>query len=215
MSGRRVLLATTNAAKQDELRRILDGLEVTGVTPAEAGATAPLFDEEGGTHLEVAVAKARAWASVSGLPALASDGGLSIPALGPRWNGLRNRRFAGPTDDDRIEALLALMEGLDGPQRNAFFREAVALALPDGGIVAAVEARGPDAFVATTPDPRRQPGFWVTPLLLYPPRMVTGFDLTSRERAELVTAWDRVRGEARHDIEKWLAVSILPGRSTW
>lgn len=215
MSRRPVLLATTNPAKLEELRRILAGLGVTATTPVEAGAAGPFFREEGETHLEVAVAKARAWAAASGLPALASDGGLSIPSLGTRWDGLRNRRFAGPTDDDRIAALLALMDGVSAVRRTAALREAVALALPDGEVVAAAEAEGPRARVAASPDARRRPGFWVSSLLLYPPRWVTEFDLTPAERGRMVTAWDRAGAAVRTGTQNWLAASVLQGRRAW
>ena len=42
---------------------------------------------------------------------IASDGGLVIPVLGPRWESRYTRRFAGPAADneERLSRLLELM----------------------------------------------------------------------------------------------------------
>jgi XTP/dITP diphosphohydrolase len=215
VTPRRILLASENPAKQHELRRLLEGLPARTVTPAEAGIAAPRLEENGATHLENALLKAAAWAAASGLPALASDGGLHIPALGDAWDGLRNRRFAGPADDDRIAALLSLMHGLPPARRTAVFREAVALVVPEGTVIASAEAISPEGRIAEAPDARRHEGFWVTSLWLHPPRWVTEFDLTSPERASRETAWDRVSARIRRDVESWLAPSLPSNRGAW
>src|SRR5215208_7207979 len=121
-----ILLATGNLAKQARLRWLVDGLGLTPVTPGDLGVD---FDprETGTTHLEVAREKALAWADHTGELVIVSDGGIEIPALGPRWDSLFTRRAAGADADDyaRADHLLALMRGKTGAERDAFKREAV------------------------------------------------------------------------------------------
>ena len=76
-----ILLATGNVAKQAKLRWLIDGLGFDAVTPRDLGLD---FDppESGSTHQEVAASKALAWADPTGCLAIASDGGVDIPALG-------------------------------------------------------------------------------------------------------------------------------------
>ena len=80
---RTVLLATRNAKKLGELRRILAaegiaGLDVIGLADVpefpEAPETAPTFEGN-------ALAKAQDAAKATGLPSLADDSGLAVDAL--------------------------------------------------------------------------------------------------------------------------------------
>ena len=100
-----ILLATGNRDKQAEFRRLLDGLPFAQVTPAEAGLSG-VPDEEGDTHEVIARDKAAQWSKAASMLAIASDGGLVIPALGaalgePLHSPLRRprrrqRRASGP-----------------------------------------------------------------------------------------------------------------------
>jgi inosine/xanthosine triphosphate pyrophosphatase family protein len=184
-----ILLATNNPAKQDALRDVLRGLSFTIVTPAEIDLRELSVDEDRPTHQGNAEVKAAAHARAAGILSIASDGGLEIPALGQLWDGLRTRRFAGPGDDDRIAALLGMLEGLQGEARAARLHEAVAVASPRG-LIASVERAGPWGRLGEKPDHRASPGFWIPALYLYPPRWVTEWDLTPGEESDLRTAWD-------------------------
>jgi len=201
----KVLLGTWNPAKQDALRRVIYGMGVTVLTPEEAGLDRLVIPEEGRTYLDNAVLKAKFLAHAAGIAAISSDGGLEIPALGDRWKGLRSRRFAGPTDEDRIRALLEMMEGIPAERRTARFHEAVALVETGGRIVASAQQAGPDGRIAEQADPRRVEGFWVPSLWLYPPRWVTEWDLEDAERRVSRTAWDAVADEVRPGLALWAA----------
>ena len=92
-----LLLATTNPAKLVRLRWVVEGLPYATITPADLppgqAATVP---EDGASFAGNARQKAEAWSSAAGgMLALASDGGLEVPALGERWQALRTRRNAG------------------------------------------------------------------------------------------------------------------------
>jgi XTP/dITP diphosphohydrolase len=128
----KVVLATRNAGKLAELRRILApyDVELVGlddVAPYEPGPeTAPDFAGN-------ALAKAREAAAASGLPAVADDSGLSVDALNG-MPGVLSARWAGPARDDAANLQLVLDQVADVPdeRRGARFVCAAAFALPDG-----------------------------------------------------------------------------------
>ena len=125
----RVVLATRNAGKVEELRRILDGMEIELLGADDVGL--PEVEETGTTFQENALLKARSAALHADLPAVADDSGLEVDALQGE-PGVRSARFAGRHGDDaaNLELLLRRLEGV--PARRARFVCAAALALPDG-----------------------------------------------------------------------------------
>jgi XTP/dITP diphosphohydrolase len=118
----RLVLATHNAHKVEELRRILgdrlEGIELVGYDGPE-----PV--EDGLTFGENALIKARAAALHTGLAAIADDSGISVDALGGA-PGIHSARYAGNRDDrENLELLLANLAGRD--DRSAQFTCAAAL----------------------------------------------------------------------------------------
>ena len=80
----KLLLATSNSGKLEELRALLADLVVDLVTPNALGLDLAV-DETGHGYAENASLKARASAAASGLPALADDSGLrTTDAIGVR-----------------------------------------------------------------------------------------------------------------------------------
>jgi XTP/dITP diphosphohydrolase len=193
-----ILLATGNKAKLEKLRWLIDGLGFSVVTPRDLGLS---FDppEHGETHQAVAASKALAWAEHSGQLVIASDGGLDIPSLGPAWNSLFTRRAAGDVPDDRARAdhLLALMRGRTDSQRDAFKREAVAVASP-GRLLCVWEAGGAIGRVAESYDPSKiRDGFWL-PAVLWDPRFGKCVaDLTPDEAEQTENGWNGLYGVVR------------------
>ncbi|MFD9887815.1 RdgB/HAM1 family non-canonical purine NTP pyrophosphatase [Amycolatopsis sp. NPDC059027] len=131
----RLLLATRNAKKLGELRRILDaegiqGIEVIGLADVEefpeAPETAPDFEGN-------AVAKARDAVAATGLPAIADDSGISVDALNG-MPGVLSARWSGKHGDDEANLDLVLAQLSDTPDERmgAAFVCAAALVLPDG-----------------------------------------------------------------------------------
>ncbi len=104
-----LLLATTNAGKQREFRRLLAWLPGQLVVPADIGLDIEV-DEPFFTYAENATVKADAYCRASGLPTLADDSGLEVAALdwGP---GVRTGRFGGPAVSDKLGYLLGQVEG--------------------------------------------------------------------------------------------------------
>ena len=128
---RRVVLASRNRGKLEELRRILAGLPVALVTAAEVGA--PEVEETGESFEANALLKARAVAAATGEAALADDSGIAVDALGGA-PGVRSARYAGDaaSDADNLGKLVDAVRAIPEPERRARFECVAALALPDG-----------------------------------------------------------------------------------
>jgi XTP/dITP diphosphohydrolase len=106
----RLVLASNNAGKLREFRRLLEPLGIDVVPQAELGIAEA--DEPHVTFIENALAKARHASTHSGLPALADDSGICVDALGGA-PGVLSARYAGePKSDARNNA--ALVSALQG-----------------------------------------------------------------------------------------------------
>jgi XTP/dITP diphosphohydrolase len=100
----RLVLASGNAGKLREFRRLLAPLAIEVLAQAELGI--PDADEPHVTFVENALAKARHASVLSGLPALADDSGICVRALGGA-PGVKSARYAGdPKSDARNNAML-------------------------------------------------------------------------------------------------------------
>ena len=194
-----ILLATGNPAKQDALRQLLAGLPLTPLTPAAAGLAAFDPPETGETHRQIAQDKARQWSQQTDLPVIATDGGLVVPILGPAWESRYTHRFAGPAADDaeRRRRLLALLQPYAGPERQASWVEALAIARR-GQVLHSWEVAGSSGVIAAKPQPGPPPpGFWVFPLWRFPAYGKYYGQLTAGEKATLGDHWaalgDKVR----------------------
>ena len=151
----KVLLATNNPGKVAEIKAVLEGLELSLITPAEAGLTLEV-SEDGQTYAENAAKKARAFAEAGGFISLADDSGLEVDALGGK-PGVHSNRFCpipGATDADRRRYLLEQLAGKARPWL-ARFHATVAIARPTGELELAagqcegeiiMEERGTNGF---------------------------------------------------------------------
>ena len=111
-TGPRVLLATRNAGKLAELRRMLAGdAVVLGLDDVVAFDDQP---ETGATFEENALAKARHAAAVTGEVVLADDSGLAVDALNG-MPGVLSARWSGRHGDDRANTALLLGQLADVP----------------------------------------------------------------------------------------------------
>jgi XTP/dITP diphosphohydrolase len=130
----RLLLATRNAGKLAELRRLLadavPGVEVVGLRDVEDYPEAP---ETGATFADNALLKAREAVRYTGLPAVADDSGIAVDALNG-MPGVLSARWSGRHGDDDANTALLLGQLADVPdeRRGAAFVCAAALVTPDG-----------------------------------------------------------------------------------
>ena len=185
-----ILLATGNPAKQQKLAWLVEGLGLSTTTPQQLGLSG-VPEEEGGTHQEIARNKAREWSLAGSTLAIATDGGLVLPALGDSWESLYTHRFAGPAADDqeRTRRLLELMEPYHGEDREATWVEGLCVA-DRGRILASWELTGGTGVVAEAPnDTPAIPGFWVFSVWYFPQFGRTYNQLTPEELASLDDHW--------------------------
>lgn len=118
----RLVLATGNAHKVDEIRSILG--EGWAVHPYD-----PEVEETGTTFEENALIKARAAAAATGELAVADDSGIAVDALEGR-PGIRSARWTEPSD--WIPKVLRELAARPGAPRTARFVAAAAVVWPDG-----------------------------------------------------------------------------------
>jgi XTP/dITP diphosphohydrolase len=136
-SRHRVVLATRNRHKIEEIRRILAETGVEGIELVSLAddPDVPDVEETGLTFVDNAVLKATTVATATRLPAVADDSGLSVDALGG-MPGVLSARWAGRHGDDAANLALVLDQLADVPddRRTARFVCAAALAVPDGAV---------------------------------------------------------------------------------
>ncbi len=188
-----ILLATGNTDKQAEFRRLLEGLPFNPVTPAEVGLTA-IPDEQGDTHEAIARDKAVQWSKAASMLAVASDGGLVIPVLGPRWESRYTHRFAGPAadNDKRLSSLLELMRPYRDEDRRASWVEALAIA-DNGRVLVSWELSGGVGYLDHQPPTGPLPEFWVFSVWRFPRFGATYNELTTQQRESIDDHWGRLR----------------------
>jgi XTP/dITP diphosphohydrolase len=155
----RVVLATNNAKKLTELRRILPadlGIEVLGLADLPAY---PEPAETGTTFADNALLKAREAVARTGLPAVAEDSGLAVDALNG-MPGVLSARWSGAGDAANNALVLGQLADIPDERRGAAFVCVVALVLPDG-TERLVEGRMPGRLVR---EPRGENGFGYDPI---------------------------------------------------
>ncbi len=163
----KLLVATRSPGKAREIRDLFAGLPFELAFPPDRFLER-LPDEadlESGTsYVENAVAKARYFATRSGLPTVADDSGIEVEALGgapgprsARWSGVE-----GPGADAANNALLLeQLAGVPEQRRTARYRCVVAFLAVPSAVPEIVEATC-EGFIL--PEPRGQDGFGYDPL---------------------------------------------------
>lgn len=158
----KLLIASHNKDKIREIADLLGPLQIITTSSAAMGLDEP--DETGTTFMENAKLKATAGMQATGLPCLADDSGLVIPALNGqpgiysgRWadqpNGTRNFSYA----INRVISEMADKEDL-----SSYFVCALSLVWPDGFDVT-VEGK---AYGHLTFPPRGETGFGYDPIFI-------------------------------------------------
>jgi len=185
-----LFFGTSNPGKLRELLRLVDGLPIRVVTPADLGRPLPEVLEDGATFAENAAKKAVAFARFSGRVALADDSGLCVDALqgapgvfSARWSeDVAPGRTGLARDLANNDKLLAALAGQPKDRRGAAYLAVLALAGPDGAILASVEGRCPGRIGRA---PRGSGGFGYDPLFIPEGRALTMAELPPEEKDAL------------------------------
>jgi XTP/dITP diphosphohydrolase len=156
--GARLVIATHNPGKLDEIAALLAPFALATISASSLGIPEP---EETGDSFEAnAALKARAAAEASGLPSLADDSGLVVPALGGA-PGIYSARWAGPAKDFQL-AMERVRRELGDKNRSARFVAVLALAWPGGN----TELFRGEVEGSLTWPPRGDRGFGYDPMFI-------------------------------------------------
>ncbi len=139
----RIIAATQNAHKLEEIYAIIKDFDMELVSQKEAGFDVEV-DENGTTCEENSFIKADSICRLSGEPAIADDTGLFVDAAGGE-PGINSARYSGVHGDDAANRakLLKRLEGVPLEKRTAYFVCVITLVYPDGRkIVARGECHG-------------------------------------------------------------------------
>ena len=162
----KLLIATNNHGKVEELQELLQGMDLELVTPSQIGLDLDVI-EDGQTYAENAAKKAIAFAKASNLISLADDSGLEVDAVDGA-PGLYSARYGSTdgeklSDADRRKYLLSKLQ--DKPQPwTAHFHATIAIAIPNGDVQLA-EGICPGEII---PEERGTGGFGYDPIFLLP-----------------------------------------------
>ena len=132
--GERLLVATHNRGKLEEIQHLLKPYGITAISAAELGLPEPEETED--SFVGNARIKAHAAAKAANLPALADDSGIEIDALDGAPGVYTADWAETPTGRDFVKAMTdtwAKLEAINAPEpRTAAFCCTFVLAWPDG-----------------------------------------------------------------------------------
>lgn len=182
---KKILIATTNPGKLEEIQKFLSDIPAQLVSLKDIGIM-EYIKETGKTFEENAILKAKFYAKKSGLPTIADDGGFEIDALDGE-PGVKSHRWIHGDREDSDEELIAYtleqLTGLPRAKRGAQLRAVIAFALPNGEVkTASAFTRG---IIPLQPSKTRTPGFPFRSLLYLPQiSKFYNYDVLSKEENE-------------------------------
>jgi len=179
---KKLLIATTNQGKFKEYKLLLSDLSLKIVSLKDLKIKKNI-KETGKDFKEIAVLKAKFYSELSGLPALADDGGLEIDYLKGE-PGVMSRRWPGyeATDRELINFALNKMAGVPWQKRKAQLRIVLALAVsPQKIFTTESKIRG---FITIKPR-RLIPGYPFRSILYLPKLRKVYSELSFKEEVEI------------------------------
>jgi XTP/dITP diphosphohydrolase len=180
----KLVIASNNPGKLREIESILAPLAIEVVPQGLLGVGET--EEPHGTFIENALAKARHASRLTGLPALADDSGICVPALGGE-PGVRSARYAagvaaGRDEQDRRnneKLLQALSAATDADRRAHYYCVIVLLQHAEDPQPLIAEAEWHGEILRA---PRGAGGFGYDPLFFVPELGKTGAELSAAEK---------------------------------
>ncbi|MCQ2465348.1 MAG: XTP/dITP diphosphatase [Oscillospiraceae bacterium] len=159
----KVILASNNRHKLEEIKKILSPMGYEVVSQADAGCNIDV-EETGTTFEENASLKARAVYEMTKTAVISDDSGLEVDYLNGA-PGVFSHRYAGEnaTDADRCAKLLSELSGVSGDRRTARF-VCVLCFIDENGKETVI--RGTCEGIIGT-EPRGENGFGYDPVFMY------------------------------------------------
>ena len=175
-----LVLASNNAGKLAEFAQLLAPLGFAIKSQRELDI--PEAEEPFGTFVENALAKARHASQLSGLPALADDSGICVPALGGA-PGVQSARYAGEPRSDAANNAKLVREIATHADKSAYYYCV---------LVMVRHADDPQPIIADgvwhgqlIEQPRGQGGFGYDPYFFLPSLGKTAAELSAEEKNRL------------------------------
>lgn len=131
---KKIVIGSHNLSKISEFKEIFSKTSITLVTPQELNIE-QIPEEIGNTFAENSLLKAKFYANLSGLPALADDGGLEIPIL-QNYPGVKTRRWDTDkilSDMELVEKIFLKLSTYKGQDRKAFLKTVITVYNPTSG----------------------------------------------------------------------------------
>jgi XTP/dITP diphosphohydrolase len=179
---RRVILASSNAAKLTELTALLLPLGFDLTPQQELGIGSP--PESGTTFQENALLKARHAAGQRAWPAIADDSGIEVDALDGA-PGVRSARYAGEAaaDRDNVQKMLAALAAVPAAARTARYRCVIAFVRDAGDVTPIIGSGSWQGRIAQAP--RGAGGFGYDPIFIPAGHERTAAELSASEKNAL------------------------------
>ena len=196
---KKIIFATGNQGKLEEIRVILGEPDLEIISMKEAGIEADI-EETGTTFEENAVIKATTIAKKTDEIVLADDSGLEIDYLN-REPGVYSARYAGEDTPYSVknQMLLDRLKGVEKEKRTARFVCVIAAALPDGSVIT---TRGTiEGYIGY--EPAGENGFGYDPIFYVPEYECSTAQLTMEQKNELSH-----RGKALRAMKEKLSIYL-------
>ncbi|NNE06010.1 MAG: RdgB/HAM1 family non-canonical purine NTP pyrophosphatase [Xanthomonadales bacterium] len=177
-----IVLASGNPGKLREMQAMLSLMDIE-IQP-QSRWDVPEAVEDGAGFIENALIKARHAAGHTGLPAIADDSGLVVPALDGE-PGVQSARYAGEHGNDQANnlKLLEVMQDLQGAERAAFFQCVMVYARHEADPVPLIASGQWWGEIA--PEPLGEGGFGYDPLFWLPGLSKTSAQLQAGEKNQV------------------------------
>ena len=187
----RVVLATGNPGKVQELRAMLEPLAIDVVPLSQF--TREAVPETGLTFVENAIIKARYAAQLAHMPAIADDSGLEVDALHGA-PGIYSARYAGEhaSDDDNLRKLLTVLAGHKAAERTGRYCCALVYMRWAEDPFPLISQATWEGRIAVAP--RGSGGFGYDPIFELPQRALTVAELPVAEKNLLSHRGQALRG---------------------
>ncbi|MDE7431878.1 MAG: RdgB/HAM1 family non-canonical purine NTP pyrophosphatase [Lachnospiraceae bacterium] len=131
----KIIFATSNQGKMDEIKMIMKDCDIPILSLKEAGIQADIV-EDGTTFEENAVIKARAIMELTGCLTLADDSGLEVDYIN-KEPGVYSARYLGEDTPYSVknQSIIDRLQDAKGKERSARFVCAIAACFPNGKVL--------------------------------------------------------------------------------
>jgi len=199
-----ILIGTRNPYKSAEMISFLKGLENIKIHFMDEIKETIKIEEDQDSLKGNANKKATEISKHTDYFVLTSDGGVDIPGLGEKWDMSKNQRTVGEdkTDQEKVNVLINLMEGLKGEERKCTYYLALALA-KNSKLVWSFEDVYDNGYIIEKPNKTEIPiGKWMGFIWLYPQYQKVSTELNKKELFEVRKQGNRIKENLQQCISE-------------